>query len=67
MIPGDLGKAKLNLEMAEAESRLPPYGRAEKKAARQAERAEEAFRATRGSPAATLWGRIRRHFKKQKQ
>lgn len=64
MFCGDVGKAKLNLELAQAESKLEPYGRAEKKAAKQAEKAEEAFRASKGYPATTLWGRIKRHFKR---
>ena len=60
MITPDVGKAKLNSELAQAESKLPPYGRAEKKAERQAEKAEEEFRASKGYPPIGLRAKIHR-------
>ena len=63
MFSGDMGKAKLNAELSQAEGRLAPYGRAERKAEKQAKKAEEAFRASKGYPPTTLWGRIKRWSK----
>ena len=52
----------MNVDLIEKECSLPPFGAAERKAMRQANRAEEEFRRSKGYPPNTLWGKIKRLF-----
>lgn len=58
--PSALQQGKMNAE-------LPPEdrpSRAEKKALKQAEEAEKAFRASRGYEPDTFWSRLKKRFQK---
>ena len=58
--PSILQQMKMNAD-------LPDYGKvshAEKAALKRAERAERAFRASKGYPPDTFWNRLRQKFKK---
>lgn len=55
-------RVKLNVELNEKECGVPPFGAAEKKALRQAKKAEEAFRRSKGYPPNTFWEKVKRCF-----
>lgn len=61
--PGRLQQGKMNTELLAGETQ-PYLGRAEKKALRQAEAAERAFRVSKGYEKEKFWDRLRRRFKK---
>lgn len=62
--PGQLQQGKMNTELISGETR-PYLSGAEKKALRQAEAAERAFRVSKGYEKERLWDRLRRKFKKR--
>lgn len=55
-------RVRMNVDLIEKECSLPPFGAAERKAMRQASRAEEEFRRSKGYPPNTLWGKLKRLF-----
>ena len=60
--PGMLQQGKMNTELITGETQ-PYLGRAEKKALKQAEKAERAFRVSKGYEKESLWIRLRKKFK----
>ncbi len=56
-------RTKLNTELIANETQ-PYLGRAEKKALKQAEQAEQAFRASKGYEPDTAWTRLKKRLKK---
>lgn len=66
MDPGQLQKGKMNTELMSGETQ-PYLSGAEKKALRQAEKAERAFRVSKGYEKESLWTRLGRIFKKSGQ
>lgn len=61
--PGRLQQGKMNTELIAGETQ-PYLSGAEKKALRQAEAAERAFRVSKGYEKESFWVRLRRKFKK---
>ncbi len=59
-----LSRVRMNMELQEKERETPFLDRAEKKALRQAEKAEEAFRESKGYPPATLRAKVKYKLKK---
>lgn len=57
-----ISRLKMNVELKEKECGVPPFGAAEKKALRQAKKAEEAFRRSKGYPPNTFWGKVKALF-----
>lgn len=57
-------RTKMNVELSEKEGELPPFGRAEKKALRQAEKAEQAFRESKGYAPTTLRQKLKKRFQR---
>lgn len=60
----DAGKVRLNAELYRMESQVSVFGSEERKALRRAEKAEEAFRKSKGYPPNTFWGKVKRLFGK---
>lgn len=63
MDPGQLQRGKMNTELISGETQ-PYLSGAEKKALRQAEKAERAFRVAKGYERESLWEWLRRKWKK---
>lgn len=63
MDPGQLQRGKMNAELITGETQ-PYLSGAEKKALRQAEKAERAFRVTKGYERERFLDRLRRRFQK---
>lgn len=61
--PGQLQQGKMNTELITGETQ-PYLNGAEKKALRQAKKAEHAFRVSKGYERENVWERLRRKLKK---
>ena len=48
-------RVRMNVDLLEKECSLPPFDAAERRAMRQARRAEEEFRRSKGYPPNTFW------------
>ena len=59
-----MARLKLNTALNEKECGLPPFGRAEKKALKQAERAEREFRRSRGYAPDSWWQKMKDRLRK---
>lgn len=63
--PGQLQQGKMNTELISGESQ-PYLSGVEKKAMKQAEKAERAFRVSKGYEKESLWERLRKRFRKSR-